>query len=84
MLPPGDIRRQYRMRLPSGLFLVLLLAACADPPEIKKARADMTQRERDSTIANSILPGAGVVKRAMKTADAQAERAAAYEAIATQ
>ncbi len=41
----------------------------------------MTQRERDSTIANSVLPGAGVVKRAMNTADAQAVRAAAYEAI---
>ncbi len=72
------------MRLPSILFLVLFLTACADAPEIKKARADMTQRERDSTVANSMLPGAGVVKRAMKTADAHAERAAAYEAISEQ
>ncbi len=72
------------MRLPGKWFLVISLAACADAPEVRKARADMTQRERDSTVANSILPGAGVVERAMKTADAQAERAAAYEAISEQ
>jgi hypothetical protein len=36
----------------------------------------MTQRERDSTIAISGLPGAGVVKKGMNMADAGAKRAA--------
>ncbi|MGK2962022.1 MAG: hypothetical protein ACSLFK_07740 [Gemmatimonadaceae bacterium] len=39
----------------------------------------MTQRERDSTIAASGLPGSGVVKRAMSIADAEARRAAAFD-----
>jgi hypothetical protein len=39
----------------------------------------MTQRERDSTVAESGLPGAGVVKRAMSVSDAGARRAAEYD-----
>lgn len=64
------------MWLPS---LAVLLAACATEPEIQKPRSEMTQRERDSTIAASGLPGSGVVKRAMSIADAEARRAAAFD-----
>ena len=64
------------MWLPS---LALLLAACAAEPEIQKPRSEMTQRERDSTIAASGLPGSGVVKRATSIADAEARRAAAFD-----
>jgi len=62
--------------------LSVLLAACADAPEIRKPRSEMTQRERDSAVAESGLPGSEVVKRAMNTSDAEARRAAAFDSIA--
>ena len=64
------------MWLPS---LAVVLTACAAEPDIEKPRSEMTQRERDSTIAISGLPGSGVVKKAMNIADAEARRAAAYD-----
>jgi hypothetical protein len=59
-------------------------AACAESPDIDKPRADMTQRERDSTVASSGLPGARVVGSAMQTADAEARRAAAFDSASAQ
>jgi hypothetical protein len=41
----------------------------------------MTQRQRDSTIAESRLPGATAVGRALDAADAAAARAAAADSI---
>lgn len=46
-----------------------------------KPRAEMTQRERDSTIAASGLPGSSVVKKGMSMADAQARRAAMLDSV---
>ncbi len=59
----------------------LLMVACAEPPNVGKPRAEMTQRERDSTIAESGLPGSGVVKRGMAIADLEAKRAAMRDSI---
>lgn len=53
-------------------IIVLGAAACAAPvKEFDKPRAEMTQREKDSTIAVSGLPGSGVVKKALSMSDAQ-------------
>jgi hypothetical protein len=41
----------------------------------------MSQRERDSTIAVSGLPGAGVVKKGMSIADAEAKRQAMLDSV---
>jgi hypothetical protein len=41
----------------------------------------MTQRERDSAIGASRLPGSGVVRKGMNMADAQAKRAAALDSL---
>ena len=60
---------------------LIVLAACAEPAKVEKPRSQMTQRERDSTIANSRLPGAGVVKKGMNMADAGAKRAAMLDSI---
>jgi hypothetical protein len=62
------------------LFLspLALLACAADPPP---ERAEMTQRQRDSTIAESRLPGARGVGRALDASDAAAARAAAADSI---
>ncbi len=52
-------------------ILVLGAAACAAPVKIDKPRDEMSERERDSTIAGSGLPGSGVVKKAMSMSDVQ-------------
>ena len=64
--------------------LALFLAACAEEPKFDKARADMTRREKDSTIAISRLPGSGVVKKAMDVSDAEAARAATFDSASEQ
>jgi len=61
-----------------AVFLTLL-AACAEPAKVEKPRSEMTQRERDSTIAVSGLPGAGVVKKGMSIADVETKRQAMFD-----
>jgi hypothetical protein len=63
------------------LFLLPALALLACSTEPPADRADMTQRQRDSTIAESRLPGAPAVGRALDAADAAAARAAAADSI---
>lgn len=81
MLRPTPIRRPRRMNRSRCLIAIMLAgaAACAESPDIDKPRAEMTQRERDSTLAISGLPGARAVGSAMQTADAEARRAAAFD-----
>jgi hypothetical protein len=52
----------------------LAVSACAEPPKIDKPREEMSQRERDSTVALSGLPGSQVVKQALDASDAEAAR----------
>ena len=70
------------MRNP-GLFILILtvFTACAEPPKVEKPRSQMTERERDSTIAASRLPGAGVVKKGMSIADAESKRQAMFDSV---
>jgi hypothetical protein len=58
------------------LALLLLVAACAGskPP----AR---TERERDSLVAQSRLPGAAGVKATLKVSDSAAAKAARLDSI---
>lgn len=62
--------------------LALVVSACAEPPKMTKTRAEMTQRERDSVIGASRLPGAGVVRKGMSISDAQTRRAAMLDSLA--
>ncbi len=61
---------------------MLLMVACAEPPKLTKTRAEMSQRERDSVIGASRLPGAGVVRKGMSMSDAQTARAAMLDSLA--
>jgi hypothetical protein len=65
---------------------VLLLAssqlACGGAkPDNALHRDSLTQRQRDSVIANSKLPGAGGVKGALNASDAAAARQQALDTI---
>jgi hypothetical protein len=57
-------------------FVVLLLSALAlscgkDEPETKPV---LTQRQKDSILAQSTIPGAKAVKHALRTADSASAR----------
>ncbi len=64
------------------LLAIPLMAACAESPRFDKPRAEMSQRERDSVIGASRLPGAGVVRKGMSMSDAQTTRAAMLDSLA--
>ena len=64
----------------TAVFLTLL-AACAAPSKVEKPRSQMTERERDSTIAASGLPGSGVVKKGLSIADVEARRQAMFDSV---
>jgi hypothetical protein len=57
----------------SGVALTIMLAGCGkdESAENKPVR---TQREKDSILANSSIPYAGAVKKAMKVADSATAR----------
>ena len=59
----------------AGAVLALALAACTkDEPD--QSKRGLTQREKDSVLANSTIPGAKAVKKTLTTADSAAARQA--------
>ena len=54
--------------------IAIVMTACGGDTEDK--RADMTQREKDSILAGSRIPGAKAVKKSMSSADSAAARQA--------
>lgn len=65
----------HRVRL-VGLFPLLLVAACAGNDTNANRRDTMTQRQRDSVLAQSGLPGAHGVGKALNAADSAKARQA--------
>ena len=67
-----------------GLALVAWLAVASCAPRSQPAeRAPLTERQRDSVLARSGLPGAPVVGRALDASDRAADRAAEMAASAS-
>ena len=66
-------------RILASAALALLIAGCAQHSD-QASRAPLTERQRDSVIARSNLPGATVVGRAMSVSDRAADRAAGMAA----
>jgi hypothetical protein len=63
-----------------GLAVLLLVCAGCAQRSAPSARAPLTERQRDSLIAHSRLPGASVVGRSMAVSDRSARQAAATDA----
>lgn len=64
-------------------LLAAALLGCSDRSDDPLERREgMTQRQRDSVLAESRLPGAGAVGRALDAADAAAARAATADSLA--
>ncbi len=57
-----------------GAAFCLASAACTQ--ESEQSRSTLTQREKDSILAGSQIPGARAVKKTMTTADSAAARQA--------
>jgi hypothetical protein len=67
-----------------GVWLVCLMVtgACSSGDGERSTRADtLTQRQRDSIVAASKLPGAGAVGAALRASDSLAARARAQDSI---
>ena len=73
--------RQSSMRKADlwALAAAVAMTACAEPPANTVSRDDMTQREKDSVVGASVLPGARGVSSALKAADISVARNAAMD-----
>ncbi len=69
------------MKMHAGVLTAaaLFVSACAAPVKVDKPRDEMSQREKDSVLAESGLPGAGVVKKAIAMSDEQHRQQAAQD-----
>ena len=68
-----------RFTLTLAGLAVLALAGCSSRVE-RSSGPPLTERQRDSVLARSGLPGARVVGRALDVSDRAAERAAGSDA----
>ena len=69
------------MRIRVVLAVVLLTTACAGSETPANNRDTMTQRQRDSVLAQSRLPGAQGVGRALSASDSVRARNAQLDSI---
>lgn len=68
------------------MVLVTLLAACGGgggKPKTAAATDSLTERQRDSVLAKSRIPGASGVGRAMSAADSTSARVRASDSVRT-
>lgn len=69
-----------RIRMGSLLVLALTLASCT-PMTDEMPKKQLTERQRDSLIGASDLPGASVMKRSLEVSDRSANRSAAMDSL---
>ena len=62
--------------------LACVLASCSRRSDGGRGGPAMSERQRDSTIAKSRLPGSGVVGRAMAASDSARAREARADSLA--
>ena len=63
----------------AGFAVLLAFAGCA---KSEVAHRELTERQRDSILGKSVLPGASVVTRALSASDQAASRASSMDAQA--
>ena len=66
------------MRRSVVVLIALTLASCS---KSEPARAPLTERQRDSVLAQEPIPGASVVGRALAVSDSAATRAARIDSL---
>lgn len=68
-------------RLVAAALAILALAGCSGRSGADRSRPKMSERRRDSTIAESRLPGAGAVGGAIAASDSASARAARIDSL---
>lgn len=58
-----------------SLLVLGFLAGCSGGDKTPESRRTLTEHQRDSTLARTKLPGAGVVGKALEVADSASARA---------
>ena len=71
-----------RWRAVAVLAAFAALTAFAGCSKSETAQRELTQRQRDSILGKSVLPGASVVTRALSVSDRASARAASLDAQA--
>lgn len=62
---------------------ICFLAACGGSDNARRAAADsLTERQKDSILAGSTIPGAGAVGKAMRAADSTSARVRQSDTVA--
>lgn len=66
-----------------GISVLLLVAACSSDPDAESTagRDTLTQRQRDSMVGRSSLPGAGTVRGALGASESAAARNARVDSV---
>jgi hypothetical protein len=72
--------RSMRCCIVAGV-LVCALGGCSKNSGADRDRGTMSERQRDSTIAKSSLPGSGTVGKALAASDSAAARAARIDSL---
>jgi hypothetical protein len=62
-------------------IMILALAACSKHSGDDRTRPVMSERQRDSAIAKSQLPGAGTVGKALAASDSASAQAARIDSL---
>ena len=70
---------RYRLPLLAALTL-FAVAGCSRSAD--RPASTLTEAQRDTAIARSLLPGAGVVGRAMQASGREARRATSMDSLA--
>lgn len=63
-----------------ALALALAASSCGNMLDSDSVNSTLTAHQRDSVLAKSALPGAGVAGRALKESDRAANRSASFDA----
>jgi hypothetical protein len=61
--------------------MILAIAACSKHSGDDRARPVMSERQRDSAIAKSQLPGAGTIGKALAASDSASAQAARIDSL---
>lgn len=70
-----------RLAVPAvTLALVLAASGCGNMLDSDSVNSALTAHQRDSVLAKSALPGAGVVDRAIRESGSAANRSASFNA----
>ena len=68
-------------RMLAVALVVALLGACAEEPKLTMDRDTMTQRQKDSVLGTTKIPGASNIPKAQRAADSLSARARALDTI---